>query len=241
MNKVLIILFLLFNFVVVSAQNFPTKSDFPKLRKEARRCENFVPKSWKIMSKALGDLNKDKSPDCVLVIKGSNAKFFNEREGFKDVVYDTNPRMLVILFKNAEKNHFELAKQSNTFILIPESPNMSEPFQNVSIKNNVLRLDFEQWYSAGSWAASQMSYKFRFQKGEFVLIGADKTKSIRNSGETETRSYNFMTGKVKIETGNYTSDEKGKIEWKTLKLEKLRTIDTFKEPFSWEIEYGYYI
>jgi hypothetical protein len=69
----------------------------------------------------------------------------------------------------------------------------------------------------------------------------DKTTSIRNSGKTESRSYNFLTNKMKITTGNYASDEKKKVRWKTYKVKKLKTLGTFKEPFSWEIEYDYYV
>lgn len=243
MNKVLVILFLLLNFAVVSAQDFvvPAESDYPPVRKEASKCEDFVPQNWEIMGKATGDLNKDGAPDCVLVVKGKNAKFLNKNEGLGAEVYDTNPRMLIILFKNSEKNLYELAKQSNSFIVIPDSPTMSEPFQEVAVKNGVLQLSFEQWSSAGSWAMAQMSYKFRFQSGEFVLIGADKTESMRNTGEMETRSYNFLTRKVRIENANFSSDKKGKIKWRAFKVEKLKTFDTYKAPFEWEIEPDFYL
>lgn len=244
MNKILIVLLLLLNFAVAFGQEdftMPTESDYPQLRKEAAKCEDFVPKNWEIVSKVSGDLNKDKAPDCVLVIKGKDAKFLNKNEGLGSDIFDTNPRMLVIAFKIPAKNIYELAKQSNSFIVIPDSPVMSEPFQKAAIKNGVLQLDFEQWSSAGSWEAAQMSYKFRFQNGDFALIGADKTESARNTGETETRSYNFLTGKVRIETGNFTSNKKGKVAWKNLKLAKLKTFDTFKAPFDWEIEPDFYI
>jgi hypothetical protein len=245
MNKLLIIPFLLLNFVAAFGQEddfrLPTASDYPPLRKEADNCENFAPKNWEIVGKASGDLNKDRTPDCVLVIKGRDAKFHNKNDGLGTDIYDTNPRMLVIAFKNAAKNLYELARQSNSFIVIPESPTMSEPFQEAAIKNGVLQLSFEQWSSAGSWSMAQMSYKFRFQNGDFVLIGADKTESMRNTGEMEIRSYNFLTKKVRVENGNFSSDKKGKVRWKTFKLDKLKTFDTFKAPFSWEIEPDFYI
>lgn len=244
MNKVLIILFLLLNFAVVcAAQDFvvPAESDYPPLRKEAAKCEDFVPKNWEITGKASGDLNQDRAPDCVLVIKGRNPKFFNKNEGPGTKIYDTNPRILVIAFKTGEKNQYELARQSNSFIVAPDSPTMSEPFQEVAIKNGVLQLAFEQWSSAGSWGMAHMSYKFRFQDGEFVLIGADKTESMRNTGEMEIRSYNFLTRKVRIETGNFSSDKKGKVKWRAFKLEKLKTFDTFKAPFEWEVEPDFYL
>lgn len=244
MNKFLAILFLLLNFAAAFGQEdfaVPTAADYPSLRKEASSCDDFVPQNWEIMSKATGDLNNDKAADCVLIMKGKNAKFLNKNEGLGTEIYDTNPRILLILFKNAAKNLYESAKQSNSFIVAPESPTMSEPFQDASIKNGVLQLSFEQWSSAGSWSMTQTSFKFRFQNGDFVLIGADKTESMRNTGEMETRSYNFLTRKARIEIGNFTSDKKGKVRWKAFKVDKLKTFDTFKAPFGWEIEPDYYL
>ena len=80
-----------------------------------------------------------------------------------------------------------------------------------------------------------------FPEGDFFLIGADKTESARNTGETETRSYNFLTNKVRVETGNFSSNKKGKVAWRNFKLDKLKTFDTFKAPFEWEIETDFYI
>jgi len=117
---------------------------------------------------------------------------------------------------------------------------MSEPFQEVKIRNGVLQLSFELWQSAGSWGMTQSSYSFKFLNGSFALIGADKTESMRNSGEMESRSYNFLTDKLKISTGNFSSDEKN-IRWKTYRVKKLKTLDTFKAPFSWRIESDYYL
>jgi hypothetical protein len=244
MNRTLIfltVLILLLNFQIAVGQDFtvPTNSDYPKLPEHGRSIEDFVPKDWKIVAKALGDLNADSSPDCALVIKANDAKFLNKNDGLGVDVYDTNPRVLIILFK--DKEGYKIAGQSNTFIKTPDSPTMSEPFQTVKIRNGILQMDFEQWYSAGSWAASQYLYKFKFLNKKFVLIGADKTESMRNSGSTETRSYNFLTNKVKITIGNFATDDKKRVRWKTYKLKKLKTLDTFKEPFSWEIESDYYI
>ena len=184
-------------------------------------------------------MNGDKNPDSVLIAKANYARFLNKNEGLGADPFDTNPRMLVVLFKSA--GEYKIAKQSSTFIIVPESPVMAEPFKSVNIKNAVLQLDFELWYSAGSWSASEYSYKFKFQNREFQLIGADKTVLARNTGESETRSYNFLTGKMKITTGNIEEDKKSKAKLKTFKLKKLKTFETFKKPFSWEIETDYFL
>jgi hypothetical protein len=244
MKKLLLILTLLLTSVLASfGQDFkmPTEADYPKLEKIGQKVEDFVPRNWNVMARECGDLNGDKAQDCVLIVKGKDAKFLNKNEGLGADVFDTNPRMLLILFKNPSANRFELIEQSNSFIFVPDSPTMSEPFQSVKIKNGVVQLDFELWYSAGSWGTTQASYKFKYMNNEFALIGADKTESMRNTGETETRSYNFLTGKMNVTTGNFSSDKKGKTKWRTLKAGKLKTFRTFVKPFDWEIEKDYFI
>jgi len=242
MNKLLIIfIFVSFgSFQTVFSQDFnrPRGSDYPNLPKSGKSINDFVPKDWETVGKALGDLNGDQSEDCALVIKANLTKFLNKNEGLGSDTFDTNPRILVILFK--DRDGYKIAKQSNTFIVAPDSPTNTEPFQDVKIKNGVLELSFELFSSAGSWSMTSSSYRFKFLHSEFVLIGADKTDSMRNSGEMESRSYNFLTSRLKVSTGNFSSD-RDKVRWKTLKLKKLKTLDTFKAPFSWKIEREYYL
>ena len=243
MNKLIIILFILISFgdfQDVFSQDFnrPQKSDYPNLPKSGKSINDFVPKNWETVGKALGDLNGDKIEDCALVMKANLSKFLNKNDGLGSDPFDTNPRILVILFK--DKDGYKIAKQSNTFIVAPDSPTQLEPFQEVRIKNGILELSFELFSSAGSWSMTSASYKFKFLKGEFVLIGADKTDSMRNSGEMESRSYNFLTSKLRVSTGNFSSDRQ-KVRWKTYKLKRLKTLDTFKAPFSWKIEPDYYL
>lgn len=243
MKRLLLVLTILLNPGTVFGQDFtfPAEFDYPKLEKYGQKVEDFVPKNWKIIGKAIGDLNGDKTADSAIVVKGNNAKFFNKNDGLGNPEYDTNPRMLIVLFKNAVENRYEIAEQSNSFVIIPDSPTMTEPFKSVKIKNGVLWLDFEQWYSAGSYGTAEASYKFKYLNGEFVLIGADKTESMRNTGETETRSYNFLTNRMSITTGNFAGKAKSKTRWKTLKVKEPKTFRTFKEPFSWEIEPDYFL
>jgi hypothetical protein len=244
MKKLLAVLIFVYNCSVVFAQDdfkFPTESDYPKLLAAARSFDEFVPQNWKLKGKATGDLNGDKIQDAVLVVQGTRAEFIQKNDGLGGDEFNTNPRMLIIIFKNAPENRYELIEQSKTFIITPDSPTMTEPFQSVKIRNGVLQLDFEIFYSAGSWGTSQSSYKFKYINGEFALIGADKIESMRNTGETETRSYNFLTNKMSVTTKNFSDDAKVKTKRKTYRVGKLKTFRTFAKPFDWEIERDYFL
>lgn len=242
MRKLLLTLIFLCGASAIFGQNefpMPAKSDYPELPKTAARAADFIPKGWTIMGEAEGDLNGDKRMDFALVIKASDAKFVTKHDGLGENPFDTNPRILAILFWENDK--YKLVQQSNSFIAMADFPTMSEPFQSVKITNGVLQFDFEMFLSAGGWGMSNQKYKFRYQKGKFELIGADKIYLRRNSGETEERSYNFLTGKVKITKGNIEGDPKDQVTWKNYKSKTLQNLDTIPKPFTWEIEKDYFL
>ncbi len=243
-EKILTILIILLAVGFINAQedwNHPKKEDYPKIKRSGSSVNSFVTRNWKIIGKAFGDLNRDRKSDAVLVLRGNFAKFRNKNdEGMlgRDI-FDTNPQILVILFRNKSGKGYRLVEQNNRFIIQADGPTMSEPFQKVSIKRNVIKFDFENWYNAGSWSAFYVSYKFRYQNGKFMLIGADKTSRIRNTGEEELTSFNFLTKKVQIVKTD-PETEKKKTSWKKLNFGGIKTIKTLL-PFQWEIEEDYWI
>src|SRR4051812_39437400 len=107
MNKLSIILFIVVSFggfqhVFCQDFNLPLNSDYPNLPKSAKSINDFVPKDWETVGKAQGDLNGDKIEDSALVIKANLSKFLNKNDGLGSHPFDTNPRILVILFKDKD-------------------------------------------------------------------------------------------------------------------------------------------
>jgi hypothetical protein len=226
---------------ILGQQEFtmPTALDYPSLPKTAARPADFIPAGWKIMGEAEGDLNGDKKKDSVLVIRAAQEKFLNKNEGLGGDIFDTNPRILAVLFW--ENDRYQLAVQSNSFIVMADSPTMEEPFQEVNIVKGILEFNFQIFMNAGGWGMSNHLYKFRYQKGAFALIGADRNDIQRNTGESEDRSYNFLTGKVQITTGNISGKPKDKTRSKTYRSKTLKTFETFPKPFEWEVEKDYFL
>jgi len=62
----------------------------------------------------------------------------------------------------------------------------------------------------------------------------------RATGEFGERSFNFLTKKLKVTEGHIDSDKK-KVVWRDLDIKELKTLKTFKRPFTWEIEKNSYI
>ncbi len=245
MKKLFFAALLLFAAQITFAQEdfiFPKASDYPVLKAEGSKLEDFVPKGWEIMDKTFGDLNGDKEADCVVVVNGTDKKFIQKNEGLGMDPFNTNPAILAVLLK--DKNGYRLALQNNEIAHPPEGPTASYPFSAMSIKRQVLEIDFEHMLSAGGWGATYSTFKFKLIGGEFKMIGADKREFMRNSGDGEERSYDFLTRKIKVVTGNMMEDNprKMKTRWRTLPAKvKAPTLRTVGQSESWEIERDYFL
>ena len=87
----------------------------------------------------------------------------------------------------------------------------------------------------GSWYSASSTYKFRYDRKQFILIGTDLSTIHRATLNYEDYSFNFLTKKRSCIKGN----EEKSIKMKSLKsfvLTSLKTFKTFQEPYSWEIE-----
>jgi len=212
---------------------FPKTADYPAIAQSAKDITSFVPANWTTLGKAEGDLNGDKLPDAAMVLKGNSKKFVTSNKALGVENYDTNPRMLLIIFKDAKSGGYTLAEKNYNFIPIPDQPIMDEPFQDISIKSGILQFDFT-WFTGIGGTTLNTSYKFRYQNNQFALIGADSCNSDRNAGNVSTHSFNFLTKKVKISKGAVDSD-KDKVQWKTIAVPKLKTLNDFKKLYAWEV------
>lgn len=216
----------------------PQASDYPQVAETGAKTSDFIPQNWKILGETKGDLNGDKIADAALVITGTDSKFITKNDGLGTDMFDTNPRMLIVLFGTS--NGFKLAEKSISFIASSDYPTMEEPFDSIEIKTGTLQIKQHIFMSAGGWGTSNYTYKLRYQNGDFALIGADTTSVQRNSGEMETRSYNFLTRKVKISKGTIEND-KSKVSFRNFKMTKLQTLKNYPKPFEWEVEKDFFI
>lgn len=230
MKQILTIVFIL-TFEFAFGQNF----SYPTINSQGKDVESFIPKDWTLLDSVQGDLNKDNCKDLVLVIQHKDSVQLDENSEL------TQPRMLLILFYNKAKNLYNLAEKSESFILPHDDSYMTDPYVGMSISNKgVLTIEFEFFATMGSYGSSTSSYKFRYQNNEFALIGADDYYVHRATGEFGERSFNFLTKKLKVTEGHIDSDKK-KVVWRDLDIKELKTLKTFKRPFTWEIEKNSYI
>lgn len=231
--RILLTIIFLSNFGFAFGQNF----SYPNINRHGKDIKNFIPNNWILLDSAQGDLNKDNHKDLVLIVQHKDSVSIINNDDDSIV---TQPRILIILLYDQPSNQYQLVEKSNSFILYHDNPNMEDPYQDISINNGVLKIDFNFFMFSGGWGMYHNSYKFRLQEISFVLIGADKSYVHRATGESEDRSYNFLTKKVKVSTGTISSD-KQKVIWRTIDLKEPKTLKTFKEPISWEVEKDFYL
>ena len=221
-----ILLLFLISSIYVFGENFPQK---------AKTVNDFIPKGWKKILTTNGDLNKDKLEDTVIVIEKEDKKNIKKNDGFGPEELNLNPRILLVLFKQKDGTYILESKNDKGFIKSEgndDNPALMDTLDDIIIKNNVLKIVFNYFMSAGSWWTSTNVYIFRFQNNVFELIGYESNAYMRNTGEEEGTSINFSTNKAKITTGGNIFEEKEnnpKDEWRYLKFEKKYILDEMTE------------
>ena len=212
--------------IYIFGENFPQK---------AKTVNDFIPKGWKEILTTNGDLNKDKLEDTVIVIEKEDKKNIKKNDGFGPEELNLNPRILLVLFKQKDGTYVLASKNDKGFIKSEgndDNPALMDTLDDIIIKNNVLKIVFNYFMSAGSWWTSTNVYIFRFQNNVLELIGYESNAYMRNTGEEEGTSINFSTNKAKITTGGNIFEEKEnnpKNEWRYVKFEKKYILNEMTE------------
>jgi hypothetical protein len=193
MKRTIIIsaLLLSFAFIVYGQDNQPG----PKA--------SFIPKDWKVIQEAYGDLNKDSIDDAALAIE-----YTGEQEAD-----DERPRSLIILFQDKSHRYTQATRADHILLGSESGGTLGDPFSSMEIKRNVLRIDFE----GGSREKWTTTHRYRYNKDNyFSVIGA--TYSLEDMGATTTYDYNLSNGNIIITTKDATNKAKNKTVNKSHKI-----------------------
>lgn len=155
--------------------------------------ENEVfPANCDTMGFAWGDLNQDGLKDAVVVsIPRIAENMMTRDDGYE---YNFNSPVMGIYFgtKDGKLNLYK--EYENTIPATEDEFCFIELGMEISDKG-VLVLNIEHFYSAGSTNTDYNTYRYRYQDGDFYLIGTDTGALSRYSGENETVSINYLTHK----------------------------------------------
>lgn len=140
----------------------------------------------KIIFEVKGDLNKDNLIDVVIVKENSKSKY--------------NPYQLEIKFKNANGEFISVFLSDkavpNKFSYCDERTDII--LENLEIKNGILIF-------SNQLIRGRLTHKFRFQNGNFELIGY--TFNNASAGFIEYVDYNLSTGKKISRKTAYETDK----------------------------------
>lgn len=162
-----------------------------------------------IVYKISGDLNKDNIPDLIVVKE--------------DTIDKHNPYLLEIFFQNKNGNYETIFTSTKAVMeRYPYGDQRTElTLEDLQIKNGILI--FKNGMIRGS-----MIHKFRYQNGEFELIGYTYTNA--SAGYIEHTDYNLSTGEKVDKHTDYETNKVLKFSKTKKKMASLPTLKDFS-PF----------
>lgn len=179
------------------------RSSFDVLQEQGHIVRELVPSDWENVRTAEGDLNKDGKSDLVVLGLPTYKEHITVREdGYK---YNMNEPVIGIYFRDENNYKYKLVTQCSKIIPAMDEF-MSIDDMSVDIKSNgVLCIKYQDFHSAGTADVNTNTYLYRYQDGDFYLIGEENEGFSRYSHATENYSTNYLTGKriitIKSEDG----------------------------------------
>ena len=195
-----------------------------QLVKEGRTIEEVVPNGWDIQS-ATGDLNKDGIEDFVLIVRPNDPAHIKTRDdGFE---YNFNPLFLAVYFGSPSGVYKRFKVWHDT--VSGREDEYTDITNELSITpKGAIDISVSSWSSMGTAATGGSTYRYRFQSGDFYLIGEESSWLNRMTGEGESTSINYLTGQKEITTGNMIEEKDLKTKKVKIKKEPLRLLGSFQ-------------
>jgi hypothetical protein len=181
--------------------------EYPRLPRTAPEPGGFVPRGWQLERTVHGDLDTDGRSDLALLLRMRDARNVLRNDGLGTPEFDTNPRMLVVAFRDSAG--YRLVLQDQALVPRQRDPVEDDYIQGedaVSIVRGTLRVALYAWRSAGGWGTWTNRFTFRWQDNCLRLIGFDRAHVQRNSGETVDTSLNYLTRRATVAEGNIEED-----------------------------------
>ena len=225
--------------ILLAVSALVTVADAQSLQSSGRSAKEIVPQGWSVQEES-GDLNKDGIADLVIIATPHFRENIQVREG-DGYEYDYNQPIMAIYWGTAS-GQYNLYKQYAEII-----PHRTDEFVSweiglsISAKGAItisakgaITISTSTFASAGSWNNESEKYVFRWQQGDFFIIGYESESMARNTGEAETNSYNYLTHKKQVVTFNVFDENIPKREkWSKIPVKPLERLGSFRlEEFS---------
>ncbi len=175
---------------------------------------------------AEGDLDKDGVSDLVIIAHPDNGQ--NVASAGEDDAESASVPVLSI-FKGQRGAAYGLWRQYKA--ALPPEPGETQSIDySLEITDRfTLKISFSYFFSAGSWWTPSYTYVYRYQNGDFYLIGEDSKGYARNTGKAEEDSYNYLTHKKQhLEYNMFDEGVKPREKWSNIPRKPLKKLGSFQ-------------
>ncbi|KMQ59319.1 hypothetical protein ACM46_19515 [Chryseobacterium angstadtii] len=183
---------------------------------QAQNLKDFsVPKGYQKVAEAKGDLDKDGKDETVIIFNTDKKTNLNDRDDFLRsffILKDIDGKL-----KIWKENNSVLFSSGMGFYSEDNAP------PEISIKNNSLSIT--QIFNTNSRHTQTYKHTFRFQNGDFYLIGShDRFEDTCDFNYLN--EINFSTGKVIVDEEHSSCDEDEKVIPKDIHKELIHPFKT---------------
>ena len=176
------------------------------LKQEGTGVEELVPQGWSHYE-VMGDMNKDGIADMALMANSDQPVF-------------------AIYFGTAD-GKLKLWKEYSKLLPVSESEDCTNNFTFEISSRGALTITIQPECSQGSYTTEISRYTYRYQNGDFFLIGKENESIQRNTGEAELVSENYLTWKRQVKKSNVFSDKPGVEKWTRLSRKPLEKLGAY--------------
>ncbi len=196
MKKTIIVFFSVFTMCGVQGQSF---------KQQGASVENVVPEGWNHYE-TTGDMNKDGIAD-VAVMASAN-----------------NNQPLFAIYWGTTDGRLTLWKEYGELLPADENTDCMHNFTFEITNRGVLNITIQLECSQGSYGTNINRYSYRFQNGDFFLIGKEEECIQRNTGDVEVVSENYLTWKRQVKKSKISDDTMPIEKWTRLQKRPLKKL-----------------
>ncbi len=195
-----------------------------ELKSTGTSVDDIVPEGW-WHTESVGDLNKDGVADLALIALPNDSAHIKVRDD--GYAYNFNRPLLAIYF-GTDGGRLRLWKTYDEVV-----PATVDEYTMIDYAINItprgtMTIGIEAFMTMGSYNSPDVTYVFRFQNGDFFLIGYETDEFSRNSGERRVYSYNYLTWRKQTVTDNGFDDSVPKKEkWEKIAKKPLKRLGSF--------------
>ena len=192
----------------LTLENASLKLKLNTLQDSLRNCQvvekqnptYFIPGGYVVFDTKYGDLNKDGSDDCVLMIKRTENSQIITDEYLGQL--DRNRRGIIVLFNRNQQYELALLNYDCFSSENEDGGAYYSPELSIEIEKGNLFVQYSHGRNGG-W-----TYTFRFQNSDFELIGYDSSENNGPVINSET-SINFSTKTKQVKVNTNENDGGG--------------------------------